>query len=109
MHHCVAGYEYQIAALRYYVYAVEHPLGRATLGIRRDEGSIWSLAELQGARNSPVSRIIHAEVAAWLRAAHPRRDYEDDGSVFAAHRAACGARQLTFDLGMEDDDDCIPF
>lgn len=109
MHHCVAAYESQIAARRYYVYAIEHPLGRATLGIRLEEDGIWSLAELQGARNGPVSRIIHTEVAAWLRAAHPRRDDEDEGSVFAAHRAACSARQLCFDLGMDDDDDCIPF
>ncbi len=67
MRHCVASFERRIAAGDYYVYAVHHPQGRATLALFRLDSGDWNIAELRGRRNAAVPLVVSADVAAWLR------------------------------------------
>lgn len=67
MRHCVASFERRIAAGDYYVYAVHHAQGRATLALFRLDLGAWNIAELRGRQNAAVPLVVAADVAAWLR------------------------------------------
>lgn len=81
MHHCVASYESGVAARSFYVYAVHHPSGRATLGIRRDDRGRWALAELRGPYNARVPRAVFTDIQAWLPLASSRHDEKVENEV----------------------------
>jgi hypothetical protein len=107
MHHCVASYESGIAARSFYVYAVHHPSGRATLGIRRDDRGRWTLAELRGPYNARVPRALIADVVAWLplATAHHEEEVEFGDQSPSARDDAQLWLALTFDEHHEWDGD----
>jgi hypothetical protein len=66
MNHCIASYAEEIVARRFYVYAVHHPLGRATLGLQRVAPQTWVLDDLRGQHNAVVLAAVHTAVTDWL-------------------------------------------
>lgn len=109
MRHCVASFERRIAAGDYYVYAVHHPQGRATLALFRLDSGDWSIAELRGRRNAAVPLAVSADVAAWLNESTSTED------VFASRRERHGNPNivpesqlwLDFDAGYEKENKTI--
>ena len=66
MHHCVASFATRVSAGAYYVYAIDHPLGRATLGITKRQDGRWMRVELRGKCNHMVPHALVSEVDQWL-------------------------------------------
>lgn len=102
MHHCIAGYECQIAARTYYAYAVHHPQGRATLGLYRINDRTWAVSELRGPHNATVPRAIHTAVTDWLRKSVPSDAFILDEETAEPDDEGLD-EQLWFDL--DDDED----
>ncbi len=78
MRHCADSFAAEIACGQCYLYAVHHPLARATLSIRPLAEDRWALSQLQGACNSEVPSAVRAAVKVWLQQAKPRAGFGDE-------------------------------
>ncbi len=103
MRHCVASFEQRIAAGDYYVYAVHHAQGRATLALFRLDSGVWTIAELRGRQNAAVPLVVAADVAAWLHESrYASTCREESGTIFRGRHGNSDSTsevQLWLDFG----------
>lgn len=78
MRHCVATYAEEILRGRYFVYAIHHPAGRATLGIERDSGGNWEIDQIKGLGNHAAHPSVRSDVKAWFHQALAPCMWPDD-------------------------------
>ena len=75
MNHCVATRAPEIIRGLMYIYAIFHPVGRATLAISREKSpQHWKIEELRGPNNHAVPDQVREDIERWLERENPSRE-----------------------------------